>query len=73
MPPTTKHGRIGGFETQSTQICYLIILLNIIVSCLMNFTEGWIWSFQRRDTAVLTALSNKNSICIFVDIKHNSV
>ena len=40
MPPTIKHGRINGFETQATQICYLIILLHITVSCSINLTEG---------------------------------
>ena len=71
MPLTIKHGRINGFETQSTQICYLIILLQIIVSCLMK-VEFEVFNVIR-DTALLIALSNKNSICIFVDIKHNSL
>ena len=61
MPSTIKHGRIGGFETQSTHICYLIIFLLFEVFSVI------------RDIALLIALSNKHSICIFVDIKHNSV
>ena len=48
--------------------------LHIIVSCSTNFTKVEFEVFELiRDAALLIVLSNKHSICVFVDIKHNSV